>query len=119
MRRDVWTSLRRLCGGKAGKADVDSLSLWFKESVETAWQPEDQNDKDFQIQLSYVFWQTMQWLRYEGLTPNAIEGIGRLLRRLFLVYLAYRKKKARYTKIEWLGQLLQIAAGMKQAATAQ
>jgi len=87
---------------------VDRLAVWFKETVETSWRPEDADDKEFQTHLAYVFWQILQWLRYEGLSQNAVEGIGRLLRRLVLVYQAYRAKKQTYTKSEWLAHLLGI-----------
>lgn len=109
----IWEALQNLARGKASKADVDALSLWFKGSVEKAWKPEDDLDREFQLHLAYVFWQIVQWLRYEGLSANAVEGIGRLLRRLFLVYLAYKEKKKRFTRIEWLGQLLGILSDLK------
>jgi hypothetical protein len=75
----------------------------------------DDLDWEFREHLTFVFNQALQAVRKQGLSQAALEKIGKLVFRLFLVFEAYKKKKRRYTLPEWIAQVVAIGRELKDA----
>jgi hypothetical protein len=66
----------------------------------------DDLDREFKEHMVFVFNQVAQNIRKTGWSAQTVERAGKLLRRLYLVFIAYKKKKKKYTAGGWLEQLV-------------
>lgn len=65
--------------------------------------------------MVFVFNQVLQRVRKSGWSPETAEKAGKLLWRLYNVYLAYKAKGHEYSAGEWIAKLAGLADELAEA----
>lgn len=92
--------------GAATVQDVIQATEWVRAVVRVNLDVADPMQQEFSIHVSYVFNQIFQTIRKQGLTTEGLTAVGKLLWRLYIVYIQYKTKSKELSQKEWLTQLM-------------
>ena len=91
------------------------MTEWVREVVKVNLDTTDPLQKEFGEHVAFVFNQVLQFIRKEGYTKKALEKIGKLLWRLYLVYMGYKTKSEELSQKQWLAKLAAVAKQLGSA----
>lgn len=94
--------------GAATVQDVIQATEWVRAVAALNLDQNDPLQKEFSVHIAYAFNQVFQAIRKQGLTAEGLTAAGKILWRLYIVYIQYRTKSKELSQKEWLENIMVI-----------